>query len=64
MNFEHVNNKQLQDIERLVKELMEVLRKSGQSDDPIYRDLAKVLERAEVERRARFDANDSGYKGF
>lgn len=64
MNFEQVNNKQLQDIERLTKELMEAMRKAGQSDDPLYRDLAKMLERTEIERRARYDANDSGYKGF
>ena len=64
MNFEEVNNKQLMDLERLGKELLEALRKAKLGDDPFYMDLAKMIEETEVTRRARFDASDNGYKGF
>lgn len=64
MNFEEVNNKQLMDLERLGKELLEALRKSKLGDDPFYKELAKMIEETEVTRRARFDASDNGYKGF
>ncbi len=64
MNFEEVNNKQLMDLERLGKELLEALRKAKLGDDPFYKELAKMIEETEVTRRARFDASDNGYKGF
>jgi hypothetical protein len=64
MNFEEVNNKQLMDLERLGKELLEALRKAKLGDDPFYKELAKMIEETEVTRRSRFDAADNGYKGF
>ena len=64
MNFEEVNNKQLMDLERLGKELLEALRKAKLGDDPFYKELAKMIEQTEITRRARFDAADNGYKGF
>ncbi len=64
MNFEEVSNKQLMDLERLGKELLEALRKAKLGDDPFYKELAKMIEETEVTRRARFDASDNGYKGF
>ncbi len=64
MNFEEVNNKQLMDLERLGKELLESLRKAKLGDEPFYKELAKMIEETEVTRRARFDASDNGYKGF
>jgi hypothetical protein len=64
VNFEAVNNKQLQDIERLAKELLDALRKAKLNDDPFYKELAKLVEQTEVTRRARFDELDTGYKGF
>ena len=64
MNFEEVNNKQLMDLERLVKELLEALRKAKLGDEPFYKELAKMIEETEVTRRSRFDAADNGYKGF
>ncbi|MBA3871155.1 MAG: hypothetical protein H0X30_18590 [Anaerolineae bacterium] len=64
MNFEEVNNKQLMDLERLGKELLEALRKAKLGDEPFYKELAKMIEETEVTRRSRFDAADNGYKGF
>jgi hypothetical protein len=64
MNFDEVNNKMLMDIERLSKELLELLRKAKLGNEPFYKDLAKLIEETEVTRRARFDASDNGYKGF
>ncbi len=64
MNLEEVNNKQLQDIERLAKELLDAMRKAKLNDEQIYKDLAKLVEETEVTRRARFDELDNGYKGF
>ena len=64
MNFDDVNNKQLMDLERLGKELLEALRKAKLGDDPFYKELAKMIEATEITRRARFDASDNGYKGF
>ena len=64
MNFEEVNNKQLMDLERLGKELLEAMRKAKLGDDPFYKELAKMIEETEVTRRSRFDAADNGYKGF
>ena len=64
MNFEEDNNKQLMDLERLGKELLEALRKAKLGDEPFYKELAKMIEETEVTRRSRFDAADNGYKGF
>ncbi len=64
MNFEEVNNKQLMDLERLGKELLEALRKAKLGDEPFYKELAKMIEETEVTRRSRSDAADNGYKGF
>jgi hypothetical protein len=64
MDFEGVNNKQLQDIERLAKELLEAMRKAKLGEEPIYKDLVQLIEQAGGVRRARFDDTDTGYKGY
>ena len=64
MNFDEVNSKQLQDIERLAKELLEALRKAKLGTEPFYKELSGLIEQTESVRRARFDATDDGYKGY
>ncbi|MEZ4668898.1 MAG: hypothetical protein R3E39_13405 [Anaerolineae bacterium] len=64
MNFDEVNSKQLQDIERLAKELLEALRRAKLGAEPFYKELSTVIEQTETIRRARFDATDDGYKGY
>ena len=64
MNLEAVPDKQLHEMERLAKELVEVMRKAKLRDEP----LAEALHQLEIQagnlRRARFDAANPDYRGY
>ncbi len=64
MNLETVSSKHINDLEQLVIELQQVMRKAGLQDESV----AKVLHDFEDDlgkaRRARFDATDTEYAGY
>lgn len=64
MNLEPLSDKHLHEIERLAKELLEVMRKAKLKEEP----LAQALHQLEVEagnlRRERYDANNPEFKGY
>jgi hypothetical protein len=64
MNFESVNNKQLNLIEQLSKDLLAILTKAKLGDEPICKELAALAKDATTERQSRFDEVDTDYKGF
>lgn len=64
MNFDSVNNKQLQEIERLAKELLVAMRKAHMGDEPLCKELARLAEQAGGVRVSRYDEADNGYKGY
>jgi len=64
MNFESANNKQLNQIEQLAKELLATLTKAKLGHEPICKALAELAREATAERQARFDAVDTAYRGF
>jgi hypothetical protein len=64
MKFETINNKQLNQIEQLSKELLLVLTKAKLNNEPICKELAALAREATAERQARFDSVDTAYKGF
>ncbi len=64
MNLETVDNKQLNRIEQLAKDLIEVMRKAKLAEEPIYKELSDMALQVATERRFRFDGTDEKYRGF
>lgn len=64
MNLETVNNKQLGVIEQSSRELLDALRRSKFSQEPIYNALMLLEEAARKERQTRFDVTDQPHKGY
>ena len=64
MNLDTLSDKQLQELERLSKELLLVMRKSKLMGEP----LAELLHQLEVEsgeiRRERFDTANPEYSSY
>lgn len=64
MNLDTLSDKQLQELERLAKELLLVMRKAKLTGEP----LAELLHQMEVEageiRRERFDTANSEYSNY
>lgn len=64
MNVEAVSQKQLNELERLTRELLEAMRKAKLQNEPITESL-RTLERELGElRRTRFDASYPQYQGY
>ncbi len=64
MDFETVSDKHLQEIERLVGELLAVLRQAKLQDDPINEALNQLRTQTGEVRRSRFDLSDREYKNY
>jgi hypothetical protein len=64
MNLESIQNKQLQQIEQLAKDLHALLVKAKLSDEPVCKELAALVKDAAEERQSRFDGADNRFKGF
>ncbi|MAS37223.1 MAG: hypothetical protein CL610_24695 [Anaerolineaceae bacterium] len=64
MNLDTVSAKDLQEVERLSRELLAVMRKAKLLDLPVVEMLQQLESKAGQERRERFDAADSKYNGF
>lgn len=64
MNLETVSDKNLHELERLTKELLEVMRRSKLLDAPLTEMLRSLGTEAEKARRERFDEVNPEFKGY
>jgi hypothetical protein len=64
MNFDEVSDKHLHEVERLTKELLEVMRRAKLQDQPITEMLRQLESQAEKARRERFDEVNPEFKGY
>jgi|FLYN01.1.fsa_nt_gi hypothetical protein len=64
MNLESLNDKHLHEMERLVTELLTLMKKAKLTDDPLYSSLHDLKETAEKLRRERFDEENPRFKGY
>jgi hypothetical protein len=64
MNFDEVSDKHLHELERLTKELLEVMRKAKLLDQPLTELLRELESQAEKARRERFDEVNPQFRGY
>ena len=64
MNLEHIPQKQLNELERLAREIQVALRKAKLQDDPLLESLRQFENELSEMRRKRFDAANSEYRGY
>lgn len=64
MNLETVTDKQLQEIERLTRELGLALRQAKLQDEPLAHELHQLELEAGKVRRERYDDANSQYRGY
>lgn len=64
MDFETVSDKHLHELERLTKELLEIMRKAKLRDLPITGLLRELESQAEKTRRERFDEVNPKFRGY
>lgn len=64
MNFDSIQNKQLNEIEQLANALLALLVKAKMGDELITVQLRELAKEASAERVARFDGSDKQFKGF
>lgn len=64
MNLESLNDKQLNEVERLASELAALLKRTKFANDPLYLTLTNLKYAAGGVRQERFDQHDSKYQGY
>jgi hypothetical protein len=64
MNLNEVSDKHLHELERLTKELLEVMRRAKLLDQPVTELLRHMETEAETARRMRFDQVNPEYRGY
>lgn len=64
MNLEMTSDKHLQYMERLAKELLEVIRRAKFQDPALIELLQKLEQEAGKTRRERFDESNWEFKGY
>lgn len=64
MNLDTLTDKHLHELERLAKELLDVMRKAKLKDEPLAEQLHQLEIQAGNLRRERFDANNPEYRGY
>ncbi len=64
MNLNDLSDKNLHEIERLAKELLDVMRKAKLNDEPLADVLKQLENQAGDLRRKRFDAANPEYRGY
>ena len=64
MDLDSISDKHLQDIERLVGELLAVMRQAKLLNEPIADSLNQLRTQAGEVRRKRFDLGDREYKNY
>ena len=64
MNFETLDDKKLQEVERLLNELTQLIHKAKLNNDPIYEALLQLRDAAGILRQKRFDEHDRSFQGY
>ncbi|HLV36814.1 MAG TPA: hypothetical protein VKY59_16945 [Spirillospora sp.] len=64
MNLDTVSDKNLQELERLSRELLLLMRKANLKDDLLVEALYRLERQAGDLRRERFDAANQEYSGY
>lgn len=64
MNLDETSDKHLQDMERLAKELLEVIRRAKFQDPLLIERLQALEQEAGKARRERFDEANPEFKGY
>jgi predicted nucleic acid-binding Zn-ribbon protein len=64
MIIDTVTDKNLQELERLSKELLEAMRKAKVEDEMLTDALRRLNQEASDIRRSRFDAHSPEFRGF
>lgn len=64
MNLETLSQKQLNELERCVQELLSVMRKTKMTDEPLVEPLRTLGHKLGQARRARFDEANPEYRGY
>ena len=64
MNLDTVSDKHLHELERLTKELLEMMRKAKLLDQPLTESLRHLETLAEKARRERFDEVNPEFRGY
>jgi len=64
MNLEMISPKQLADLERLTRELLDTIRKAKVRDQALIDQLRGLESAAEKVRRDRYDATNPEFRGY
>jgi hypothetical protein len=64
MNLDTVSDKNLQELERLSRELLLLMRKANLKDDLLVEALYRLERQAGDTRRERFDSANQEYSGY
>lgn len=64
MNLNEVSDKHLHELERLTKELLEIMRRAKLLDHPATALLRQLEAEAETTRRLRFDEVNPEFRGY
>ncbi len=64
MNLDTVSDKHLHELERLTKEILDIMKKAKLLDSPITEMLRSLESSAEKARRTRFDAVNPEFQGY
>jgi septal ring factor EnvC (AmiA/AmiB activator) len=64
MNLENVSQKQLNELERMISELLAAMRKAKLHTEPIAKDLQQLEAQLGEMRRQRFDSTNSEYHSY
>ncbi|MDX1990817.1 MAG: hypothetical protein SF029_00410 [bacterium] len=64
MNLEPVSTKHMNEMEQLVNQLLDTMRKAKLQDNPAYRSLQQLGQELGESRRNRFDSKHSQYSDY
>jgi len=64
MNLDTVSDKHLHELERLTKELLEIMRRAKLLNSPLTEMLRLLESQAEHARRERFDEVNPEFRGY
>ena len=64
MDLENLSDKHLQELERLSRELLTIMRKTTLKDDPLVEQLYQLERKAGDMRRERYDSSNPEYSGY
>jgi NAD-specific glutamate dehydrogenase len=64
MNFETISQKQLNDLEQQVSQLLTTIRRSKLDNEPLVAALQELARELEQDRQRRFDTANSEYSAY